>query len=68
MVKVYPIKIKEVEVNSLHIAYLMAELELVIKPCVDPFLVSDQEYVEDAIQRVLQVEQVIGKIKLAIKQ
>lgn len=68
MVKVYPIKVKEVEVNTLKLAYLMSELEMAIKPNIDPFLVSDAVFIEDAIQRVLQVEQVLGKIKLAIKQ
>lgn len=62
------LKVKEVEVNTLRLAYLMGELELAVKPNIDPFLASDESFAEDAMQRVLQVEHVLGKIKLAIKQ
>lgn len=68
MVKVYQLKVEETEVNVLQLAYMMAELELASKPNIDPCLVSNDEFVEEAIQRVIKVDQVLQKIKLAIKQ
>lgn len=68
MVKVYPLKVDEVEVNTLGLAYMTCELELAIKSSIDPCLVSDDEFVGEAMQRVLKVDHVLQKIKLAIKQ
>lgn len=62
------VKVNEVEVNVLQLAYYMSELSLVASSRIDPYTCNDDQYIDDAIQRVLQVEQVLGKIKLAIKQ
>lgn len=60
-------EIGTVEVNVLQLAYLMSELELAVKSNLNP-LATDKEFTEDAIERVLYVDQVLQKIKLAIKQ